>query len=220
MATDAGFYVTLPSNASKDVFKNNTSSNYTVDLAKAIELNEEWESGRGGYFERPRDLLEQIIPKLKNYDPAAEAVYNNVTKRIDFKGSGQYKIRAQAPLAYMLGLKPDIIQYQPIGDSYSPLLSVVNVRGGFENVRPSTEQSCKWNGGCVKMEYEMEEREPERDPGTSRKKRNASYVVAQEIAKRSKPFGDGESVLRIATPEMDPDIRGIVANRKQHHRAH
>lgn len=28
------------------------------------------------------------------------------------------------------------------------------------------------------------------------------------------------AVLRIATTEMDPDIRGIVANRKQHHRAH
>ncbi|TKS84012.1 Sterile alpha motif domain-containing protein 3 [Collichthys lucidus] len=62
---------------------------------------------------------------------SAEAVYNNVTKCIDFKGSGRYKIRAQAPLAYMLGLKPDIIQYQPIGDSCSPLLSMVNVKGGF-----------------------------------------------------------------------------------------
>ncbi|TKS65887.1 hypothetical protein D9C73_028356 [Collichthys lucidus] len=187
MATNAGFYVTLPSNASKDVFKNNTSSNYTVDLAKAIELNGEWEVGlceiiyphtwytlprdnayielmeisdeavmpsekddpnhtkpgelliiqkfsRGGYYDKPKDLLDQIVPKLIKYDPTAEAVYNNVTKCIDFKGSGRYKIRAQAPLAYMLGLKPDIIQYQPIGDSYSPLLSVVNVKGGFGDV--------------------------------------------------------------------------------------
>ncbi len=117
---------------------------------------------RGGYYDKPKDLLDQILPKLIKYDPTAEAGYNNVTKCIDFKGSGRYKIRAQAPLAYMLGLKPgewwnlsprsatypcdlkrgiynlfiytDIIQYQPIGDSYSPLLSVVNVKGGFGDV--------------------------------------------------------------------------------------
>ncbi|TKS74062.1 hypothetical protein D9C73_008143 [Collichthys lucidus] len=61
---------------------------------------------RGGYYDKPKDLLDQILPKLIKYDPTAEAVYNNVTKCIDFKGSGRYKIRAQAPLAYMLGLKP------------------------------------------------------------------------------------------------------------------
>ena len=44
--TDAeGFYVTLPSNASKDLFKDNTSSCFTVDLAKPIELNGEWVVG-------------------------------------------------------------------------------------------------------------------------------------------------------------------------------
>lgn len=36
-----GFYVTLPSNASKE-FKDNTSSCYTMDLAKSIELTGEW----------------------------------------------------------------------------------------------------------------------------------------------------------------------------------
>uniref|UniRef100_UPI0037E96EB7 general transcription factor II-I repeat domain-containing protein 2-like n=1 Tax=Semicossyphus pulcher TaxID=241346 RepID=UPI0037E96EB7 len=32
--------------------------------------------------------------------------------------------------------------------------------------------------------------------------------------------GHLHAVLRIATPEMEPDIRGIVANRKQHHKSH
>ncbi|KAF7644741.1 hypothetical protein LDENG_00216670 [Lucifuga dentata] len=140
--TDVGFYVTLPSNASKDVFKNNTSSSYTVDLAKAIELNGEWvvglceviyphswytlprdlsyfelnktmdepqplviqKFGWGGYYDKPKELLEQIIPYLRKYNPTVDASYN-VTKCIDFKGSGQYKIRVCAPLTYMLGLK-------------------------------------------------------------------------------------------------------------------
>ncbi|KAF7644713.1 hypothetical protein LDENG_00217150 [Lucifuga dentata] len=160
--TDAGFYMTLPSNASKDVFKNNTSSSYTVDLAKAIELNREWVFGRGGYFDKPKELLEQIVPYLRKYDPTANSSYNNVTKCIDFKGSGQYKIRVYAPLTYMLGLKDgewwtlshcsapypsdlktgiynlfvytDIIQYQQVSDSHAPLLGVVNVRGDFGDV--------------------------------------------------------------------------------------
>ena len=32
--------------------------------------------------------------------------------------------------------------------------------------------------------------------------------------------GHLHDVLRIATTEMEPDIRGIVANRKQHHKSH
>ena len=32
--------------------------------------------------------------------------------------------------------------------------------------------------------------------------------------------GHLHDVLRIAKTEMEPDIRGIVANRKQHHKSH
>ena len=41
--TEEGFYVTLPSNASLNVFKNNTSSSYQVDLAQHIDLEGPWE---------------------------------------------------------------------------------------------------------------------------------------------------------------------------------
>ena len=116
----------------------------------------------GGFYNRPRDLLEQLVPIVKKYDPAFEASFNNLTKCLDVKGSGQYKIRTYPPLAYMLGLKvnewwtlsgrsppypcdlsagiynlfvyTDIVQYQTVGDSFSPLLSVVNVKGDFGDV--------------------------------------------------------------------------------------
>ncbi|KAF7645228.1 hypothetical protein LDENG_00208080 [Lucifuga dentata] len=118
--------------------------------------------GRGGYYDKPKELLEQIVPYLRNYDPTANASYNNVTKCIDFKGSGQYKICVYAPLAFMLGLKDgewwtlshhsapypcnlkigmynlfvytDIIQYQQVGHSHATLLSVVTVKGDFGDV--------------------------------------------------------------------------------------
>lgn len=38
-----GFYVTLPSNASLNVFKNNTSSSFRVDLAHHLNLDGAWE---------------------------------------------------------------------------------------------------------------------------------------------------------------------------------
>ena len=195
-----GFYVTLPSNASKEIFKSNTSSCYTIDLAKPIELAGEWLVGlceiiyprtwynlpadssyfelnrvtdepqplvsvkfnRGAYYNRPKDLLEYLVPAVKKYDASFDASFNNVTKRIDFKGDGLYKIKTYPPLAYMLGLKvnewwtlskrpstypcdlnagiynlfvyTDIIQYQAVGDSYSPLLGVVNVKGDFGDI--------------------------------------------------------------------------------------
>ena len=195
-----GFYVTLPSNTSQELFKSNTSSCYTVDLAKPIELSGEWvvglcefiypctwynlpshssyfelnrttdepqplisvKFGRGGYYHRPKELLEQLVPAVKKYDASFEATFNNVTKCLDVKGDARYKIRVYPPLAYMLGIKvnewwnlserstpypcdlnagvynlflyTDIVQYQAVGDSYSPLLCVVNVKGDFGDV--------------------------------------------------------------------------------------
>lgn len=38
-----GFYVTLPSNASLNVFKNNTSSSFREDLAQYLHLDGAWE---------------------------------------------------------------------------------------------------------------------------------------------------------------------------------
>lgn len=40
-----GFYVTLPSNASGKVFSENTSSAFTVQLARPLDLHGEWEVG-------------------------------------------------------------------------------------------------------------------------------------------------------------------------------
>ncbi|KAL7388635.1 hypothetical protein ABVT39_018278 [Epinephelus coioides] len=38
-----GFYITLTSNASEDVFKNNTGSSFHVDLAQNIDLEGPWQ---------------------------------------------------------------------------------------------------------------------------------------------------------------------------------
>ena len=40
---DEGFYITLPSNSSLNVFKNNTSSSFRVDLAQHINLEGSWQ---------------------------------------------------------------------------------------------------------------------------------------------------------------------------------
>lgn len=40
-----GFYVTLPSNASKDLFPENTSAAFTVRMFKPLDLRGEWEVG-------------------------------------------------------------------------------------------------------------------------------------------------------------------------------
>ena len=40
-----GFYVTLPSNSSKDLFPENNPSEYVNKLSRWIELNGEWEVG-------------------------------------------------------------------------------------------------------------------------------------------------------------------------------
>lgn len=40
---DGGFYVTLPSNADLNVFKNNTISSYCVNLARHINLEGSWQ---------------------------------------------------------------------------------------------------------------------------------------------------------------------------------
>jgi hypothetical protein len=41
----SGFYLTLPSNASADVYRNNKSLNYTTNFPKPIGLSEAWEVG-------------------------------------------------------------------------------------------------------------------------------------------------------------------------------
>ncbi len=115
--------------------------------------------GRGGYFDCPEELLEQLIPALRKYDLSVEAAYNDIT--IDYRGFGQFKI-CTLPLAYMLGLRAnewwtlsnrstpypcnlrtsiynlyvytDIIQYQAVGNSYSLLLGTFKVLGDFRDM--------------------------------------------------------------------------------------
>jgi len=43
MEINEGFYITLPSNASLDVFQNNTSSSYQVNLAQPLHLDGSWQ---------------------------------------------------------------------------------------------------------------------------------------------------------------------------------
>lgn len=59
-----GFSVTLPSNASKELFKYNTSSCYTFGLAKPIELRGEWLVGLCEFI-YPRTWYN--LPKDKGY---------------------------------------------------------------------------------------------------------------------------------------------------------
>lgn len=60
------FYITLPSNASKDMFPNNQISNYTVKLAKAVDLKGDWEVA----------LTEIQYPRTWNTFTAAEAKFH------------------------------------------------------------------------------------------------------------------------------------------------
>lgn len=197
-----GFYVTLPSNASGSLFKNNKVGCYTVDLAQAIDLSGEWVVGlceiryprtwyslrsqdahfyarkilndirrepspitkmsfthSHAYYSRPEDLTRDITSCLRTLDPNAGVEFDDVSRSVLFTGSSDYLISIPAPLCYMLGVPPDswktlnshrapfpvdlnaglynlfvytdIIQYQAVGDSYSPLLGLVEVAGKF-----------------------------------------------------------------------------------------
>ena len=43
MSRDAHFYLTLPSNASTDIFPNNKTTSYRTKLPETIDLEGEWE---------------------------------------------------------------------------------------------------------------------------------------------------------------------------------
>lgn len=94
---------------SADLFTPRTWYNLSLD-ASYLELNQTMEEaqplvilkfGRGGHY----DLLEHLVPAIQKYDPSFEVSFNNITKHLDVKGDGRYKIRAFLPLTYLLGLK-------------------------------------------------------------------------------------------------------------------
>lgn len=71
VASSEGFYVTLPSNASYELFKTNTIGCHTVDLAQAFELNGEWLGG-----------LSEISYPRTWYSLKADHAYIDVEKKI------------------------------------------------------------------------------------------------------------------------------------------
>ena len=51
---EQGFYITLPSESSRDVFPENNPSEYTVRLPRWIQLKGEWEIGTMEHSSTPR----------------------------------------------------------------------------------------------------------------------------------------------------------------------
>lgn len=90
----AGFYITLPSNASATAFPKNKSSNFTVQLARALELSGSWEVGlveiqyphswntltAGGYFEIANEKKKWEFSLRNGYYNNIRQVLENMNK--------------------------------------------------------------------------------------------------------------------------------------------
>lgn len=62
-------------------------------------------NGSRAFYDKPKQLLEDMLPHLRKYDPTVEASFHDMTKTFYFKGLGQYRIHTFSPLCYMLGLR-------------------------------------------------------------------------------------------------------------------
>ena len=57
---EQGFYITLPSESSRDVFPENNPSEYTVRLPRWIQLKGEWEIGLHSIAYTPWNIVQPL----------------------------------------------------------------------------------------------------------------------------------------------------------------
>lgn len=73
------FYVTLPSNASRDIYRLNKSSDYTTQLLTPLKLDGSWEVGLAGFSYRQN--ITAVLGKIKIYHiyPTVTSLVHTVT---------------------------------------------------------------------------------------------------------------------------------------------
>ena len=59
-SNEQGFYITLPSESSKKLFPDNTSSEYTVRLPRWVDLNGPWEIGLHSLAYTPWNIIHHL----------------------------------------------------------------------------------------------------------------------------------------------------------------
>ena len=62
-----GFYITLPSEASKDVFPENNPSEYTVRLPRWVQLHGYWEIGLHSIAYTPWTIIRQHLDEAISF---------------------------------------------------------------------------------------------------------------------------------------------------------
>lgn len=196
MNSNSGFYITVASNASMQVYPNNKIWHFRTKLAKPIVLNGSYEVGilevqyprnwqsfssdearvtiigpNGkkhtidltlGFYDTIYKLLKEINHHLGNNETLSHInlQYNNIANKIHVFGARGYSFIFRGQLAEMLGFVPgipfevdstnskqkpaphpadifggcynifiysDIVDYQMVGDSHTPLLRCINI---------------------------------------------------------------------------------------------
>lgn len=191
------FYLTLPSNACHNIFPDNSSSDYTITLSQAIELEGQYEVAlaeimychtwnnivsrectydvidhsvkdqpaifqkiKTGHYDTIGQLIKEMNVTFQKSFLNIQIVYNSILKKVVVYATDNYSLRLKAPMAYMLGIEPDVwirlsTEYTPkhpcdiyagqycfyvysniceaqhCGEFQSPLLRIVHIQGSY-----------------------------------------------------------------------------------------
>lgn len=117
----------------------------------------------GGYYSTIDQVLTELNRHFRQMTVDITLKFDTVLKKVMITGDGKYSVCFYAPTAYILGFEPDarisvnsrrlapycadikaglytlfvysdIVQYQLVRDSFSPLLHMVDIAGQFGDV--------------------------------------------------------------------------------------
>jgi hypothetical protein len=132
----SGFYLTLPSNASAHIYRNNLNLNYTTNFPKPIELSKAWEITyphswyniedkdrdfyckgiaepaklnklKKGFYRTVDRIVSEMNELLTQNNMEILLIYNPIHKPVQISGDAGGGIKTSNNLAYMLGMGPN-----------------------------------------------------------------------------------------------------------------
>ena len=134
---EQGFYITLPSESSRDVFPENNPSEYTVRLPRWIQLKGEWEIGLHSIAYTPWNIVQPLDEPIsfmnggnkgkggkmrKHYSSVKEYIeaMNDSQSHIEFVYESNGKVTAHLSPGYTVRLRREqaiVLGFMTFGDS-------------------------------------------------------------------------------------------------------
>ena len=134
---EQGFYITLPSESSRDVFPENNPSEYTVRLPRWIQLKGEWEIGLHSIAYTPWNIVQPLDEPIsfmnggnkgkggkmrKHYSSVKEYIeaINDSQSHIEFVYESNGKVTAHLSPGYTVRLRREqaiVLGFMTFGDS-------------------------------------------------------------------------------------------------------